>query len=84
MNFSESVLHLDILDKSDVGQTGDLKMTELFLVLYSPKDETLWECYSTVHDLSVAADISLELNTKGFRTNVQSVLLDEYGQVTDD
>lgn len=59
-------------------------MTELFLILYSPKDEAIWECYSTVHDLSVAADISLELNTKGFRTNVQSVLLDAYGQIFQD
>jgi len=55
--------------------------TELFLVVYSPKDEVAWECYSAVHDLSVAADLSLELNAKGYRTNVQSILLNEHGRV---
>ena len=57
-------------------------MTELFLINYSPRDETLWECYSVVQCLATATDIAFELSTKGFRTNVQSVLLDDYGRIS--
>ena len=56
-------------------------MTEFFLINYSPMDETVWDCYSVVQCLAVATDISFELRTKGFRTNVQSILVDEDGRV---
>lgn len=59
----------------------ETQMTEFFLINYSPMNETVWDCYSVVQCLAVATDISFELRTKGFRTNVQSILIDEDGRV---
>jgi len=56
-------------------------MTEVFLINYRHVKSDEWTCFQATHSLHVSTEKARELRDLGYRVNVQSVLLNEYGRV---
>ena len=56
-------------------------MTEVFLINYKHNESDEWTCFQATHSLYVSTEKARELRDLGYRVNVQSVLLNEYGRV---